>query len=142
MDVNFIIDRLVAQTIAGIKSIGGSADLDAALAGAVTTPSVFIVPLTETGARSSMLSVTMQRQTAEYGVITVVANRRDVTGKASLAELTPIRAAIKAALIGWVPDTATGEAMQFTSGRLLRFDDGRVWWTDQFSFSSYYQASA
>lgn len=138
MDVTFVVDRLKAQLVgAGLKSIGSSADLDSAMEGAVATPSLFLMPLTESAERSAMINQSTQRITQGFGVITVAANRRDALGKATLDDLVPIRAAIKAALIGWVPFPETGEAVQFTEGRLLKFEQGRIWWTDQFAVRTY-----
>ena len=141
MDVSFLVARLQGQLAgAGLKAIGSSADLDTAIAGALATPSVYVIPMGESAEPSALLSETVQRETHEFGVISVVANRRDVSGKASLDDLVPIRAAIKAALVGWAPYVETGEAMLFRSGRLLRFEEGRIWWTDLFAVRTYYHA--
>lgn len=54
-------------------------------------------------------------------------------------DLVGLRLALRAALVGWVPDASNGEAVTFTAGRLLRLDgDGRLWWIDEFQLTTYY----
>ena len=61
----------------------------------------------------------------------VVSNVRDTTGEAAAAELADRRLLVRAALLGWVPETAAGEAVAFAGGRLLQFREARLWWTDE-----------
>jgi hypothetical protein len=140
MDVSFVITRLAAQ-LTGLKKIGGSADLDAAAKAAPPTPSMFVMPLAESGKPGGTTAVYRQPMLLEFSVISVVANQRDATGNAALADLVALRTQLKAALIGWVPNTEDGEPVEFIGGRLLQFDDGRLWWADQFRLASYYTAA-
>ncbi len=141
MDLSLIQARLKAMLI-GLRTVGLVADLDAAFGGAVTTPSAFVLPLAETGEGIGVLGGAEQRLTHNFGVVHVISNRRDVKGgSASLDDLTQLRANLKTALIGWVPDATNGEAVTFTSGRLLNMDgDGRLWWTDEFQLKDYWSA--
>lgn len=138
MDLNAVVARLKAQ-LTGVKSIGASADLHAAIEGTVPLPSAFVVPLAEQGSDMDMLSQTNQRIAQVFGVIQVVSNRRDAKGAASLDDLKTLRLNLRAALVGWVPDAANGEPVHFRSGRLLRLDgDGRLWWIDEFEVVTFY----
>ena len=138
MDLSPILARLKTQ-LTGLKSVGVSADLDAAIDGVVAMPSAFVFPLAEGASDMGMLSSTGQRIVQTFGVVHVLSNRRDAQGSAALVDLATLRDNLRSALVGWVPDAATGEAVIFTGGRLLRMDgDGRLWWTDEFQLISYY----
>jgi hypothetical protein len=138
MDLSSIVDRLKAQLV-GLKAIGSSADLDSAIDGVVAMPAAFVLPLGEQGADMGMLSSTGQSINQAFSVIHVLNNRRDALGGAALDDLKTLRLNLRTALVGWVPDTSNGEAVTFTSGRLLRMDgDGRLWWADEFQVTTYY----
>ena len=138
MDLSLIVARLKAQLV-GLKVIGASADLDAAIDGVVAMPAAFVLPLAEAASDMGMVSSTGQRIVQAFGVVHVLSNRRDAQGNAAMNDLVALRTALRAALVGWVPDAATGEAIVFTGGRLIRLDgDGRLWWTDEFQLITYY----
>lgn len=131
----------VKDQLPGLRQVGASADMVSAMAGAVTAPAAFVLPMGEDGKDIGLLSTTSQAVVQSFGVLHVVSNRRDARGGAALDDLEALRAALKAALIGWVPDAATGEPVSFTSGKLVKFDDeGRLWWMDEFSLNSYWSA--
>lgn len=137
MDVQPVIEHL-RRSLKGLRSVGGAAEFDAAVDGAVAPPCAFVLPLQETATPNGMLGVHEQRLTLAFGVVHVVMNRRDARGEAAMSELAPHRKALKAALLGWCPDPAQGLPVNFVSGRLLRLDnDHRLWWTDEFVFDSY-----
>ena len=141
MDLSLIIARLKAE-LTGLKEIGGSADLDAAIAGAVTMPAAFVVPLVERAVTSGVLGNTEQTITGTFSVVHVLANRRDGRGAAAMDDLVPRRAALRVALVGWVPDADNGEPVVYTGGRLLRLDgDGQLWWSDEFELISFYRSA-
>lgn len=138
MELATLLARLKVQ-LTGLKSIGASADLDAAISGKPVTPAAFVIPLAESATEADMLSETAEDVVQSFGVVHVVNNRRDVTGGASVDELAPFRARLRTALVGWVPDAATGEPMHFYTGRLLRMDgDGNLWWIDEFRLKTYW----
>lgn len=138
MDLSLILARLKTQLI-GLKSVGASADLDAAIEGVVAMPAAFLMPLAESGSEMGMVSMTSERIVQSFGVLHVLSNRRDAQGGAAMNDLVALRLALRAALVGWVPDASNGEAVTFTAGRLLRLDgDGRLWWIDEFQLTTYY----
>lgn len=138
MDLSPVVTRLKA-TLTALRTVGAAADLDAAFNGVVATPSAFVLPLAEAGDGMGLLSSTGQRLTLAFGVVHCLSNRRDAQGGAAMDDLATHRAALKTALIGWVPNAATGEAVNFKAGRLLKMDgDGRLWWTDEFELIDYY----
>jgi hypothetical protein len=138
MDLSLIVARLKAELTA-LRSIGASADLDAAIEGVVAMPSAFVLPLAETAQDMEMTGTTGQRITQAFGVLHVLSNKRDAQGGAALDDLKTHRLNLRAALVGWVLDEATGEPVTFNGGRLLRLDgDGRLWWIDEFALKTYY----
>lgn len=141
MDVQFLISRLKAE-LTGVPQIGGAAELDAALEGAVALPAVFVVPVLERGQEVDDNGPTTQALEQTYSVIQAVANRRDPKGQAALVDLGGLRSQVKRALVGWEPAARTGQPLLFESGRLLRMDgDGRLWWADEFSYTDYWSES-
>lgn len=141
MDLDFVIGRLKAAT-SGFKAIGGAADMDAALAGAVTVPSAFVIPLADQSSEQAHTGTYDETDLNEFGVVLAVSNLRDTRGAAALATLAPTRAQVRGALAGWVPDEDTGEPVTKVRGQLLRFDgDGRLWWIDRFSWKSFYRSN-
>ncbi|MEO8120461.1 MAG: hypothetical protein ABI606_14235, partial [Rhodoferax sp.] len=64
------------------------------------------------------------------------------TGAPGVLDLAALRRQVKSALIGWVPDTETGEPVLFLGGQLVQFEgDGRLWWSDEFHLKSYYRSN-
>lgn len=140
MDVEPVITRLQEQ-LTTVRQVGGAADFDVAIQGAVAMPAVFVIPLGELAAPNALVGGLSQRVQLEVGVLLAVTNRRDAAGKAALVDLNSLRLLVRAALLGWVPDATTGERFVYRSGRLMRMDgDGRLWWIDQFAVNSYLRA--
>lgn len=138
MDLSLIVARLKAQLTA-LRSVGASADLDAAIEGPSAMPAAFVLPLAESAQDMEMTGATGQRITQAFGVLHVLSNKRDAQGGAALDDLKTHRLSLRAALVGWVLDETTGEPVTFTGGRLLRLDgDGRLWWIDEFALKTYY----
>lgn len=138
MDLDLLIARMKA-TLTGLKSIGTSVDLDAAIDGVVAVPAAFALPLADSATPMDMTGSTNERETVAFGVVHVVSNRRDAQGAAALNDLKTLRLNLRNALVGWVPDAATGEPVHRTGGRLLRMDaNGRLWWIDEFQLITYY----
>lgn len=137
MDLSLVLARLKTQ-LTGLKSIGASVDLDAAIEGVVALPAAFVLPLAESATTQDLTGTTGERVTQAFGVMHCLSNRRDSQGAAALADLVAVRRNLRAALVGWVPDAATGEPVHYTAGRLLRLDgDGRLWWIDEFQLITY-----
>lgn len=124
------------------KSHGGAADLDAAMQGRLPLlPALFVMPLADRAELSQNTGVHSQYITRAFAVVQVLDNRNDATGKNALNVLDDFNAQVRDVLVGWVPDPDVGEPVQFTGGRVLRFDDGRLWWSDEFQVSGYYRST-
>lgn len=144
MELDFVINRLKAPSpvaLTGMRQVGTCADAESALTGTVSVPAAFVLPVSELGAPSQVTQVTRQRITCRFGVLLCVANRRDNRGDAALGDLASVRAQLRQALVGWAPDPATGEPVQFARGRFFRMEAGRVWWLDEFDFVTFYRSN-
>lgn len=137
MDLSPIVARIKAQCPA-LRTVGVSADMQAAIDGVVATPAAFVLPLREQGQNLGMTSSTGLRLTQHFGVLLVLANKRDAAGAAALDALHAQRVALRTALLGWVVDAASGQPVGYSSGSLVNLDsEGRLWWMDEFSVVSY-----
>ena len=136
------IGRLKAQ-VTGMREIDGASSLDAAMRGAVATPSLYLIPLTETGRELPHTGVVDQDITVLFAVLFVLDAARTARGLDVLIELHSKRAQVRQALVGWVPDQDTGEPVTFAGGELVQFQgDGRLWWSDEFLLSTYYRSNS
>ena len=136
-----VIARLKAQ-VTGMREIDGASSLDAAMRGAVASPSLYLIPLTETGRELPHTGQLDQLITVLFGVLLVLDTARSAQGMDVLIELHTKRAQVRQALVGWVPDADTGEPVTFAGGELVQFaGDGRLWWSDEFVLTTYYRSN-
>lgn len=131
MDVTPIVNRL-RERLTDFADVGGAAELDAAIAALPAVPVAFAFPLAEGGEAPQWAGQPSQRVTQTFGVVLVVQNLADPAGGAAQSDLAEKRRQVRAALRGWEPVEGSGDACQFVSGRLLRFEAGRLWWVDEF----------
>lgn len=135
------LGRLKAQ-VTGMREIDGASSLDAAMRGAVASPSLYLIPLTETGRELPHTGQLDQLITVLFGVLLVLDTARSAQGMDVLIELHTKRAQVRQALVGWVPDDDTGEPVTFAGGELVQFQgDGRLWWSDEFVLTTYYRSN-
>ena len=136
-----VIARLKAQ-VTGMREIDGASSLDAAMRGAVSCPSAYAIPLTETGRELAHTGPVDQLITVLFGVVIVLDTARTAQGLDVLIELEAKRSQVRQALVGWVPDEDTGEPVTFAGGELVQFQgDGRLWWSDEFVLTTYYRSN-
>lgn len=142
MDLTLITARLEPALKSVVRQVGEAAGLDAAMAGVVSPPSVFVIPLAEKGREIPVTGITRQHITHMFGVVYCVENFRSATGAAAVLDLKALRRPTWDALVGWVPESGTGEPVLFLGGELIQLEgDGRLWWADEFFFSSYYRSN-
>ena len=144
MDLDAIHNRLKAElTGLGLRDIGQVVGLDAVIrAQRPNLPAVYLIPLTEQGGDDDTTGDPCPPETRMFGVIHVLDLRNDTTGAKGAALLKSMRAAVKQALIGWVPEAETGEPVWFVGGELVQFEgDGRLYWSDEFVFKGYFRST-
>ena len=128
MDLSPIVTHLKAE-LTGVRQVGGAADLEAAAAGTLAAPACFVMPHSEQVTDEDMDGDGLLR--VVFAVVLVVANRRDITGGAALADLDALRRAVRTALGSLLlPDAQV--APRFSSGSLVQFSDGQMMWADEF----------
>lgn len=138
MQLDFVIERLKAQ-VPGLKAVGGAADAQAVRAGAIALPAAYVIPQADKTTPMDMTGRYAETDVIEFGVALVVSNLRDARGEHAIASLAPVRAAVRAALSGWVPDPATGEPMHKAGGELMGFDgNAQLWWMDRYRLTTYF----
>ena len=136
MDLSPILARLKIK-LTGFKKVGSSADLDAIGNGVVPVPSCYLIPRSESAEDSELIGGFEQTQVVGFSVILVAANLTDPTGAAALAGLEALRNKIKGALLAWAPEPEIGEPIRFSSGELIKFENSRLWWADEFRVTTY-----
>lgn len=136
MDLAPILARLKSQ-LTGFKTIGSAADLEALGASVAASPSCYLLPMAESAEDNRLLGAFEQRVSVTFSVVLAVSNKRDAGGSAAMGDLEPLRALVRAALIGWPPDPAIGEPVRFAGGHLLRFENALLWWMDEFRVTTY-----
>ncbi len=135
------IGRLKAQ-VTGMREIDGASSLEAAMRGAVATPSLYLIPLTETGRELAHTGPLDQQIAVLFAVLFALDTARSAQGMDVLVELHTHRSQLRAALVGWVPDDETGEPVTFVGGELVQFQgDGRLWWSDEFVLTTFYRSN-
>lgn len=140
MDTTPIVERLKTR-LTGLREIESAAGLDAAMRGNRVAPAVYVMPLTERGTLIEDTGPVTQLEHRLFGVIQVVDTLSPLGGPGVL-DLAALRAQVKAALIGWVPDTETGEPVVFVGGELVQFaGNGQLWWSDEFQLISYFRST-
>lgn len=132
MNLQSIIDRIDTQCT-GFKVVGGAAEFDMALQGAPAAPACYVVPAREEADRSSATSTyVLQTITVDFAIVYAVRNSKSSAGQSGIADLETLRAAVRGAILGWQPATAT-KPITFAGGSLLDFQPGLMWWQDGFT---------
>lgn len=131
MDTTPLIARIKART--ELRTVAGAMELAAALkAPSVATPAAFVVPMSDQPRDDEAFTgCVLQRVTSTVSVVLVLDSKRDATGAAAGDALQQLRHKVRQALLGWTPD---GAEAPFTAGpgALIDFDNGRLWWGDQY----------
>jgi len=117
------------STLAGVRQVGGAADLEAAASNTVSVPACFVMPHSEQVVDEDMDGDGLLR--VVFTVVSVVANRRDGSGGAAQLDLEGVRSSIRSALAGLLLENAQ-VAPRFAAGSLVKFSDGQLWWADEF----------
>ncbi len=131
-DIAPIIERL-RLAVPTLRQVAGAAELAAAIESGkgAQTPSAFVVLATEQGNPPHGLSSQFV-QHVEVAVTVMLCVRnyaRASLGAAAGADLVPILAATRQALLAWQPDGAD-DLLELASGRVDDFDAGTLWWQD------------
>ena len=139
MDLELVITRLTPLVTAKtLTLLGGSADLAGAQLDAGNGyPAAYVIPLAERGGQNNSATMFVrQKIDMRFGVLLAVKNWRDAVSRRSLNDLKSIKDAVRASLIGWLP-TGCDDLVTFGSGKLVRIQDGILWWQEEYLTAFY-----
>lgn len=139
MDLDPILQRLRGQLAdMQLREIEDAPALDAAMRSNRAAPAIYVIPLSERGQGLDHTGEADQLEHRLFGVLQVV----DVGSTVGVVDLKTLRRRVKQALIGFVPDESMGDPVLFAGGEIVQMDgDSRLWWSDEFGFSGYYDRS-
>ncbi len=139
MDTTPLIARLQAET--ELRQVAGAMELAAALkAPSVATPAAFVVPLADRpAADEAFTGGVLQRVNTTVTVVLALDSKRDATGAAAGDALQQLRRQVRGALLGWTPEGATAP-ITAGPGALIDFDNGRLWWGDEYHIEQYWSS--
>ncbi|WP_418646557.1 hypothetical protein ACNQFN_11515 [Thauera butanivorans] len=129
-DITPYRQRLAAQLVDWAQ-VGSAADLEAIEGGMVAPPAAFVVPLSDAPSANPLAGDFVQHVVVRLGVVIALSNLSDGEGAGAMSELSLRRSQVRAALAGWSPNEAIGWA-QRGPGTLLKFNDGVLWWMDEY----------
>ena len=138
MDVQPIAERL-RERLADLRlrEVAEASSLDEAMRGNKASPAVYVLPLSERGSQLLHTGTVDQLELRVFGVLMVL----DVSRRAGQVDLATLRRRVKQALIGWVPEEATGEPVTFQGGELVDLPgNGTQWWADDYLMTGYFRS--
>ena len=137
---------MIAETIAyleankaalGLLLVAGAADFQRAVeSNPAATPAAYVFTLDENAGANQVAPDVHQRGAATVGIVLVGRNVADPKGAATQQDLTTLRAAVKAKLLGW-PPTSAHDPLERGRSHLLAFRDGHMWWQDAYTTAFY-----
>lgn len=130
MDLTPITTRLQAEASDVFKIIGTAAEYDAAAESLAAAPAVFVIEQDDGADPPVLCGVVEQSVVVRLACVIAVKLQRDTRGEGGRSALQTARGAVRAALMGWVPDAATGEPITYVGGQMLDFLPGTIWWQD------------
>jgi len=120
INIRPLIQARIATEVAGLKEIGGAADLKSLLAGRLSAPGAYVYPFTDDAGKNSLVNAVRQKNTEHFAVVMVVNNARDARGGDAADVCFEFLASINTALLGWQPDSAA-EPLEKGAGRTISF---------------------
>ncbi|MEI6745538.1 MAG: hypothetical protein WCL34_06210 [Methylococcaceae bacterium] len=133
MNIQEVIDRLKSECPLLKSRVAGAADYDLALEqNTFLTPCAYVVELSNKADSNQVMNGVAQTITVQIGVMVIISNQRDGTGKAAHDDLQPTRLEIMTALCGWKP-SAADIPIEYLAGRSEGSFDLNRFWADVFT---------
>lgn len=133
------IDQAAANPF---KSVSGAISLAAAQDNPPQKgPAAWVYPSAAAGESSNRVNEHRQKITTRFGVVFFLRSDVDPSGGRKVDAVEAHYTWLRNTLIGWVPDPTTGQAVSFQRGYLAGFEDGGVWWAEEFSVDHYVRTS-
>lgn len=136
-DVQAVIDRL-KTSVTTLRKVAGAADYATLRSlGDFNPPAAYVLLAREKAEPSApgnglpgSQSPVRQRVVVTFGVVLAVRNYREQQGMQVQDALRDTLAAVRSALLGWVPNTTGARACQLLQGDLTQYDAATLLWTD------------
>lgn len=143
-DVQPIIARLKAL-VPALRNVAGAADYASLTKLADFLPPCAYVLLARERADANPPGNAMpgtqvtvrQRVNVSFGVVLAVRNYREQLGAQSADDLKTMLGAIRAALLGWIPDVPGGHPCMLQRGDLVQYSSAVSVWTDVYTTSQF-----
>jgi hypothetical protein len=124
--------RLLAE-VPALKAVGAAAAFQqASETNPRSTPAAFVFIVEESADENSVDAPFIQEIDVTLAVVLVVRHVGDTLGAAAGVDMDSLRAAVLAALMGYVP-LAGYDPLARRKSSLLAFRDGHMWWQETWS---------
>jgi hypothetical protein len=130
-----LLEKIKTDFKDDFKQIGGTLDFSALRDGQVATPSVFVMPITETASPNERINGISQNVKEEVAVVIAIRAPNDRSGFKANDELLEIRETLRLKILGWEPFERG--AVEFVRGDLVDIENGYVWWRDVYQTNGY-----
>ena len=134
-----LIEARIRSQIPAFKEVAGTVDMPNAMAGRLSDHGCYIFKERETVTESHLVGATMQRVTVYFGLLIVVRNVKDARGADADDVSYTLQAALKTALLGWIPD-ASAEPLEYSGGVFVMFKNGFHLWKNTFNTHQFIRA--
>lgn len=133
-----VIDRL--RELTPLQAVGAAADLESAMDGVTALPAAFVRLISTEASAPELIGAMAQKIELQFGVFLAVRNRRDPKWQGAFVEQEELLLLLRDALVGWVPDPQTGEAVRYVGGKTGDTDvQKRLWWLDVYAITLHYR---
>lgn len=125
-----------------LRSVGGTAELLAAIDQLKASPSAFVMPAANrAGGNTAAASVVRQRITQQFSVIFGFTNA-GATGETRINDIEIIEAALIETLVGWQPPNAAN-VLEYVGGKVISFDADKqvIFWGSDFVCPAYVRST-
>jgi len=137
--IDKIILHLKGAPGSPFKMVHGSLSLALAQENpAQKVPAAWVFPSASAGIEVDSVSsdqVIMER----IGLAIFMRSENDPVGDRKMDQLQVVRDWSRKTLIGYVPDRTSGEMLALSRGYLADFNNGGIWWVDEFQIKTYHQ---
>ena len=138
--VSDVITRLEAIDEPPFRIVDGAAAFSAVKDKPRALPAAYVFVKEEASSPTErMTGPVLQRVETDLAVLIIAGNVSDARGAAASADIDVLKDAVRAALVGFVPDASNGEPMQHLSGQLVKVTGGTVWFEDLYAAVTYLQ---
>lgn len=135
VDLSPIVERLKSQlTLA--HTVGGAADIAAALSATKTWPAVHVLEARDRATNASGSTLRRTNITSTFGVLYQVSARTDPSGEGARATLRNVRAEVWALLLDGYKPAGASRALSYAGGSIQQWDAKNMTqrWVDLFNY--------